>query len=82
LSVFCNYTFFNFEIKFFSLHPNADDSVVICADKNIQNLKATSEIEFQKVENWLQLNKTTLNYKKSSCVCSLTTATKLLTTFA
>ena len=41
----------------------ADDSVRICNEKNIQNLKITSEEEFQKVQNWLQLNKITLNHK-------------------
>jgi len=60
----------------------ADDFVVICADKNIQNPKATSEMEFQNIKNWLQLNKITLNYKKAPAFYSLTTAAKLLTTFA
>ena len=41
---------------------------MICNEKNIQNLKIKSEEEFQKVENWLQLNKITLNCKKSNCV--------------
>ena len=36
--------------------------------KSIQNLKITSEEEFQKVENWLQLNKITLNNKKNNFV--------------
>ena len=46
----------------------ADDSVMYCNEKNIQNLKITSKEEFEKIENWLQLNKITLNYKKSNCV--------------
>ena len=29
----------------------ADDSVMICTEKNIQNLKIASEEEFQKIEN-------------------------------
>ena len=37
-------------------------------EKNIQNLKIISEEEFQKVDNWLQLNEITLNYKKNNCV--------------
>ena len=42
----------------------ADDSVMIYNEKNNQNLKITSEEEFQKVENWLQLNKITLKLYK------------------
>ena len=46
----------------------AVDSVITCNEKNIQNLKITYEEEFQKVDNWLQLNEITLNYKKNNCV--------------
>ena len=46
----------------------AVDSVETCNEKNIQNLKIISEEEFQKVDNWLQLNEITLNYKKNNCV--------------
>ena len=42
----------------------ADDSVMIWNEKNIQNLKIESK-EFEKIENWLQLNKITLNYKSN-----------------
>ena len=55
------------------------DSVIICNDKNIKNLKITSKKEFLKVENWLQLNKITLNYKKATAFWSLTTVPKTLT---
>ena len=54
----------------------ADDSVMICNEKNIQNLKIASEKEFQKIENWLQLNKITLNYKKSNCVLFTNNSTR------
>ena len=46
----------------------ADNSVMIFNEKNIQNLKIISEEEFQKVDNWLQLNEITLNYRKNNCV--------------
>ena len=41
---------------------------MIFNEKNIQNLKVISEEEFQKFDNWLQLNKITLNYMKSNCI--------------
>ena len=53
---------------YFNMILYADDSVMICNEKNIQNLKIASKEEFEKIENWLQLNKITLNYKKSNCV--------------
>ena len=46
----------------------AVDSVITCNEKSIQNLKITYEEEFQKLDNWLQLNEITLNYKKNNCV--------------
>ena len=49
----------------FNMILYADDSVMICNEKNIQNLKTASKEEFEKIENWLQLDKITLNYKKS-----------------
>ena len=52
----------------FDMISYADDSVMICNEKNIQNLKIASKKEFEKIENWLQLNKITLNCKKSNCV--------------
>ena len=54
----------------------ADDSVMICNEKNIQNLKIASKEEFEKIENWLQLNKITLNYKKSNCVLFTNNSTR------
>ena len=41
---------------------------MIFNEKNIQIQKIISEEEFQKVDNWLQLNKITLTYKKNNCV--------------
>ena len=35
----------------------AVDSVMICNEKNFQNLKIASKEKFEKIENWLQLNK-------------------------
>ena len=51
----------------------AVDSVITCNEKNIQNLKITYEEEFLKVDNWLQLNEITLNYKKTIAFYSRTT---------
>ena len=60
----------------FDMISYADDSVIICNGKNIQNLKIGSEEEFQKIENWLQLNKITLNYMKSNCVLFTNNSTR------
>jgi len=54
----------------------ADDSVMTCADKDMQTLKVKSETEFQKVNNWIKINKLTLNYKKSNCVLFTNNKTK------
>ena len=42
----------------------ADHSRVICTEKNIQNPEDKSENELCKNENWIKLNKMTLNYKQ------------------
>ena len=42
----------------------ADDSVLLCADKNLEYLKKKCENEFCKIEHWIRLNKLTLNYSK------------------
>ena len=52
----------------FNMILYADDLVMICNEKNIQILKIASKEKFEKIENWLQLNKIILNYKKSNCV--------------
>jgi len=54
----------------------ADDSVIVCADKNIQNLKVKSEIEFCKIESWIKLNRLTLNYKKAIVYCLIEVTSK------
>jgi len=46
----------------------ADDVVLLCVDKNIQNLKIKSESEFSKIENWIKINRLSLNYKKTNCI--------------
>ena len=44
----------------------ADDSVLLCVDKNLEYLKKKSENEFCKIEHWIRLNKLTLNYSKTN----------------
>jgi len=46
----------------------ADDAVLLCVDKTVQNLKIKSESEFSKIENWIKNNRLSLNYKKSNCI--------------
>ena len=46
----------------------ADDSVLLCADKNLEYLKKKSENEFCKIEPWIRINKLTLNYSKTNLV--------------
>ena len=45
-------------------------------EKNFQNLKIASKEEFEKIEIWLQLNKITLNYKKSNCLLFTNNSTR------
>ena len=46
----------------------ADDTVLLCADKNLEYLKKKSENEFCKIEHWIRINKLTLNYSKTNLV--------------
>ena len=42
----------------------ANDSAKVCGNKNIHYLKIKTEIEFQKLENWIKSNRLLLNYNK------------------
>ena len=50
----------------------ADDSELLCADKNLEYLKKKTkkqiENEFCKIEHWIRLNRLTLNYSKTNLV--------------
>ena len=46
----------------------ADDAVLLCWDKNVNDLKTTRESEFIKIEDWITYNKLTLNYLKTKCL--------------
>ena len=46
----------------------ADDSTLLCAETNISTLKSKIENEICKIENWIRLNKLTLNYNKTNCI--------------
>ena len=43
----------------------ADDTNILCADKNVKNLETTVNNELQNLYNWLTANKLTLNIKKN-----------------
>ena len=46
----------------------ADDSTVICSEKNILYLNLKYNSEFGNIENWINQNKFSMNYKKTNCV--------------
>ena len=46
----------------------ADDSVLLCADKNLEYLKKHVKMNFAKIEHWIRLNKLTLYYSKTNLV--------------
>ena len=46
----------------------ADDSVLLCADNDIDKLKLKTEIEFHNIETWTNLNKISINYNKTNSV--------------
>ena len=46
----------------------ADDSVLLCTDPSVKKLQTKTETEFRKLENWIKLNRLSLNYKKTSTI--------------
>ena len=46
----------------------ADDAVLLCWDKNVNDSKIKSESEFIKIEDWNTCNKLTLNYLTTNCL--------------
>ena len=57
----------------------AEDSAIICTEKNIQNLKENSRNKLCNSENWIKLHRLAFNHKKKAIVCFLTVApTKLI----
>ena len=46
----------------------ADDSVLLCADNDIDKLKLKTETEFHNIETWTNLNKISINYNKTNSV--------------
>ena len=46
----------------------ADDAVLLCNDKTRNEIKDKSEMEVQKIENWVIANKLTINYSKSNFI--------------
>ena len=45
----------------------ADDTVLLCWDKNVDDLKIKCESKFIKIKDWITSNKLTLNYSKTNC---------------
>ena len=43
----------------------ADDSVSLCTDPSVKKLQTKTETEFRNLENWIKLNRQSLNYKKT-----------------
>ena len=54
--------------KKLSFYLFADDTNLLYADKDLKSLESVINIELQKVCNWLNANKLTLNTKKSNFV--------------
>ena len=46
----------------------ADDSILLCSNKNVEKLKIKTEIELRKIETWLKHNRLSINYKKTNTV--------------
>ena len=46
----------------------ADDSVLLCSDVSTEKLNSKWEKSFLQLENWISLNRLTLNYSKTNCV--------------
>ena len=46
----------------------ADDSVLLCTDQSVKKLQTKTETEFRKLENWIELNGLSLNYKKTTTI--------------
>ena len=46
----------------------ADDAMLLCWNKKVNDLKIRCESEFIKVEDWITCNKLTLNYLKINCL--------------
>ena len=51
-----------------SFYLFADDTNLLYTDKDLKSLESVMNIELQKVCNWLNANKLTLNAKKSNSV--------------
>ena len=58
----------------------ADDTNLLCADKNLRTLELVVNLEFHKVYEWLTAYKLTLNVKKSNFISSILTKRKLTIT--
>ena len=57
-----------FRVSEFNVRLFADDTVLIISDTDLQNLNKTANTEVKKIENWLSLNKLTLNHDKTNFI--------------
>ena len=61
----------NLDVKLF-----ADDACLIYSDKNLVRLQTTINTELNKVDNWIKVNKLSVNYTKSNYIIFTTTKFK------
>ena len=64
-------------IKKLSFYLFADDTKLLYADKDLKSLESVANIELQKVCDWLNTNKLTINAKKSNFVIFRSSQKKL-----
>ena len=56
----------------------ADDSVLLCNVPSVGKLQTKTKTEFCKLENWIILNRLSLNYKKTNTISFSRKKRKLL----
>ena len=58
----------NQAIKFCKVHHFADDTIILCLSNSIKKLNNLVNADLQHVANWLNVNKISLNIKKTEMV--------------
>ena len=69
---------FNFNIHNFT-KLFADDTVLTATNTTINTLTSATNIELEKIDNWMKLNKLTINYKKSQFMLISKKKNKIMT---
>ena len=57
----------------------ADDTVLTATNTTINTLTSATNIELEKIDNWMKLNKLTINYKKSQFMLISKKKNKIMT---